>query len=217
MPPVVTPDKPVEMPPLEVKPVQPNDPAADAVKAAFDKMKLGNSPAFGLLYRDWVMALYTRDFDKAWGMYTANTQDKVEQQAASEIYGLTLNIKMDENSLQNPNLAPKTKEELQNRVALLSDRLGKVRMMPNRKYHAYVFQETERRTGKNPAEPFLTEGMEVIGESIKGDRACIATNLPAPNDRLFFTRENGAWKIDFLRIPRVPLDSAPAAEQPNKP
>jgi hypothetical protein len=216
LPPVVTPPQPVELPPLEVTPAQPNDPSADVVKAAFEKMKLGNSPTFGLICRDWVMALYARDFDKAWGMYSANVRDQVEQQAESDVRGMNMMIRTNEAMLEAIKLPGKQEENIRNYIALLKDRLGKVRMMPNRKYHAYVFQEKERLTGKNPAEPFLTEGMEVIGEGIKGDKGIIATNLPAPNDKLRFVMENGVWKINFARVPRAPVEPPPSAEQ-NKP
>jgi len=217
MPPMVTPEKPAELPPLEVKPVQPNDLSADAVKAAFDKMKLGNSPTFGALYRDWVMALYARDFDKAWAMYGTITQDNIGLQSEVDVRSLNLTIRMQEMALQQAKMTPQQEENTRNYIALLSEKLGKVRMMPNRKYHAYVFQEKERVTGKNPAEQFLTEGLEVKGESIKNDKkGCIWTNLPAPLDRLFFVKENGAWKIRFTRIPRVPIDQPPSAPEPPK-
>jgi len=191
--------KQVELPPFTVTPVKPNDPPPVTVKVAFAKMELGTSPTFGLVFRNFVMALYARDYDKAWGMFGPGGRNKVEQQRLATIEGLAM-------SAQGARLMISRTSTEGGRAALRAKiqrwdaQAATVQQFNAQQFFAWIVQLSENSAGDNPAYSYFVDPPKFVGEQVEGDTGFAKIDAPAPNDKLPFARENGEWKIDFTPL-----------------
>jgi hypothetical protein len=194
-PAVEKPPKPVELPSLTVTPKQPNDPSAVIVKVAFAKMELGTSPTFGLIYRNWVMALYERNYEKAWGLLSPNARGKVEANLKGTIdqQGMAIQAGNLMLSRTDPGTQAKIRSDIKRREAQIAE----LSQFDAQRYFVWVLQQNEARTGENPAYSYFTDPPKFIGEKIEGDTGFAKIDAPPPKDKLPFARENGGWEIDF--------------------
>jgi len=189
----------VELPPFTVTPVKPNDPPAVTVKVAFAKMELGTSPTFGLVFRNFVMALYARDYDKAWAMFGPGARGKVEAQRRSAIEGLEM-ASMGARLMISRTGTEGGRAALRAKIQRWDAQADKVQQFNAQQFFAWIMQLSENSTGDNPAYPYFVDPPKFVREQVEGDTGFAKIDAPAPNDKLPFARENGEWKIDFTPL-----------------
>jgi hypothetical protein len=213
-PAVETTPKPPALPPLTVTPVKPNDPTALATKLAFAKMELATCPTFGLVYRTWVMALYTRDFEKAWNLLGPNARAKMDESRTATIQNMAMSAQGIRIMIPRGGFPPSqipTMTEYANRMDAEAAALAQ---SDAHQYFTWVLEHYEKGSGKNPAEPYLANIHKFIAEEVKGETGLAKTDAKAPNDKLAFVRENGEWKIDFMPFPQEQTQSAVESLKP---
>jgi hypothetical protein len=185
---IITP--PVQAQPVIATPAEANDPPAATVKAAFEKMKLGNAPTFGPIYRDYILALYARDYDKAYGLLSADAIEQVRAKCQGAVASTNSMLVL----LQSVGRGdPSVIEELTRLYETLQ-------LKPPRSFFRFVYQEGEKNDGKNPAEQYLAGFLPFTQEVIAGDLGYIKTESNDPAAQPPFVKEDGAWKMNFVPI-----------------
>jgi hypothetical protein len=208
---IITP--PVEAQPVIVTPSQPNDPPAATVKAAFEKMKLGNAPTFGPIYRDYILALYARDYDKAYGLLSADAVEQVRAKCQRAIYSTNLMLVLQ--SVGGGAGRPGEPSKIEELTRLYET----LQLKPPKSFFRFVHEEGERNDGKNPAEQYLANGVPFTQEVIAGDLGYIKTESNDPAAQMPFVKEDGAWKMNFVPITDKQVSSVtldPIMNPPNK-
>lgn len=211
---IITP--PVQAQPVIVTPAEANDPPAATVKAAFEKMKLGNAPTFGLIYRDYILALYARDYDKAYGLLSADAVEQVRAKCQGAVASTNSMLVLLQ-SVGGGGGAGQPGEP--SKIEQLTRLYETLQLKPPRSFFRFVYQEGEQNDGKNPAEQYLAGFLPFTQEVIAGDLGYIKTESSDPAAQLPFVKEDGAWKMNFVpitdkQVKSVTLD--PIMNPPNK-
>jgi hypothetical protein len=182
--------------PLEIKQGKDTDPPPGLVMATFDEMKLDKSPTFGVVYRNWVIALYNRDYDAAWAMLSAKQHDKLDSQLKQTIEQCGTSVHAAQLMMSRTN-SEAGRAQLRANIKYWEALAPELQKLDARQFFTWVFERYESRSGNNPSQPYLLKPHEWTGEEIAGDAGTVNIKAFAPNDKLTFAKDKGEWKVDY--------------------
>jgi len=170
----------------------------DNFVAALDRIGLEKAPTLGPAYRDFLLAAFDKNFDRAWDLINQPGKDALTRELPGKIAELEAVTKRMQAELQKPDISRGARDyytrscaENKELIPLLKSFNG-----DGKKYFAFAMEKTA--AGRLSAE--VLSQMEITGETINGDRGAIALKYKdaGTTGQIPFTRENGAWKFDLM-------------------
>jgi len=161
--------------------------------AAFDKIGLEKAPSLGPVYREFLLAAYDKNFDKAWEIINQPSKNALTKELPGKIVELEKLTKKMEAELRKPGISSAARDFYTRSVAEQKALAGQLKSFngDGKKYFAFAVEKTA--AGRLSAE--ILSQMEITGETINGDRGTIALKHKdaGTTGEVPFTLENGAW------------------------
>lgn len=181
-------------------------PDRDSLVKALDKLN-ENAPKLGSVFKDFMLAIYDKDYTKAWGMINKASQESINKELAGTIADTKEQIKSLEKSLAGPDITEDQKDAIQNQLDARKAHLKEMEALDGQKYFAKMCEGGVTELFKYIVDLKLT----FEKENVNGNYGFIRARLEDETEILRFAREADAWKIDFVdtlknEIPGVTRD-----------
>jgi len=205
----------MERKPAAVMPTYPYDPTREQLEAAYKAMKPENIPTLAPVFKEWLLAAYQRDFAKAYDCLTTNTHNVMLKMADIRIFSDKQYVAGMEQELTQPNVAEDRKKELEAEIAKYKEYIAG-REACNRdgaKLYAYITDWVAKGNNHNPIHGYVFgPPLGFVKEVIKGDIAYALTTDPPGANKMYFIKENGAWKFDIANTVNIADENDPAPQ-----
>lgn len=210
-------ETPAEQKPAPI-PANPNEPTQEQVDNFLKNQNLQNIPTLGPVYKEWVLAMYKRDYPKAWLLLSTKTQQIMTGFMLQKMGIDKMNLSNDEKSLQDPNLAEDQRKVLQDEVNRLKPYIADREACngDGEKLYACTTETACKLHNDNPITPILTGTSKWVKEVFKEDIAYALTDdkpVMLGINKQYFIKENGVWKIDMSSTLRIADENDPPPQQ----
>jgi len=222
--------KPAENPPVEPKPAEavipayPYDPTSKEVDDALKAMQLENTPTLGPVFKEWMLAAYHRDFDKAYSYISTASKAAMLQVAGVRILSDKMSVTAWEKQLQDPNLSDDQRKVLQGEIAKLKEYIAgrEACKGDGAKLYGYITDWVAKGNSHNPIHGYVYgPPLKLIKEVFKDNVGYILTSDPPGGNKTYFVKEQDGWKFDLATTAPIADENDPPQQpipmQPNVP
>jgi len=222
--------KPAENPAVEPKPAEvvipayPYDPTSKEVDDALTAMQLENTPTLGPVFKEWMLAAYHRDFDKAYSYISTASKAAMLQVAGVRILSDKMTVTAWEKQLQDPNLNDDQKKVLQGEIAKLKEYIAgrEACKGDGAKLYGYITDWVAKGNSHNPIHGYVYgPPLKLIKEVFKDNVGYILTSDPPGGNKTYFIKEQDGWKFDLATTAPIADENDPPQQpipmQPNVP
>jgi hypothetical protein len=177
----------------------------DEVVAVLDGMDLKKAAQLGPAFKEFELALFDRDYKKAWGLLGKASQEECATQLKEEVIDLKGRLERLEEALKDENISEKDKADAQAEYDSVKARLAELGAMTPTDYRAVSWKQMGDWNGilEN------MKGFKVSEEKIDGDKGTLTFKREEIEEKMLYVREDGAWKRDEVgpsEKPPVPVE-----------
>ena len=174
---------------------------------ALDKAGLDKAPTLGPVFKDFLLAIYDKNFNDAWSMLNKASQDKAVKELAAEINELSESIASLAAKASDTQIPAEQRDWYNTQAGIKRERMAELTPMSGngRKYFSYLMANPDViKSFQEIADGTLK--IQITGETVNGDKGFISekNEQDGREQKLCFVMEDGKWKFDFYNT------SAPA-------
>lgn len=204
----------------DIIPPSPNEPTPKEVNDFYKSTMPENIPTLAPAYRRWLHAFYHRDYATAWDAYDTRTRQNFVETFTRLIKMDKEDISKAEKQLDDPKLPADKRQQLQKYVEEMKKSIAEREACGDDgvKILACDTEAGCRRTNSNPISTILMYSPHWVKEVIANGCGVLDKKTTAGNHMVFFTLENGQWKINMsgnvFANSRMPGPEDPAKPKP---
>lgn len=215
-------EKPAENPAAEPKPAEaviqayPYDPTSKEVDDALKAMQLENTPTLGPVFKEWMLAAYQRDFNKAYSYISTASKAAMLQVAGARIFSDKATVTLWEKQLQDPNLGDDQRKVLQAEIAKIKEYIAgrEACKGDGAKLYGYITDWVAKGNSHNPIHGYVYgPPLKFIKEVFKDNAGYILTSDPPGANKMYFVKEQDGWKYDMAGTVQIADENDPPQQQ----
>jgi hypothetical protein len=171
----------------------------DEFVATLNGIGVERAPTLGPVYREFLLAVYDKDYEKAWGFINQSSQDTLTSQLSSQIAELENATQLMEAELRKPDISRGARDYYTRSCAAQRDLAKQFKSFngDGKQYFAFLIEKKQVISVSRE----IVAQMEVTGETINGDGGSLMRRHKETGEAgaVPFVLENGAWKLDLLK------------------
>jgi hypothetical protein len=205
----------MERKPAAVIPTYPYDPTREQLEAAYKAMKTEAIPTLAPVFKEYLFAMYNRDFEKAYNCLSSASHVTMLNFTSRQLTSDKLVIGMWEKRLEDPNITADERKVVETEIAKMREYIAGREACngDGAKMYGYITDYVAKGNNHNPIHGYVFgPPLVFVKEVFQGDIGYALTTDPPGSNKMYFVKDNGAWKIDLTGGVKIADENDPAPQ-----